>query len=296
MSHAPSWGLTFSQRGCARLGLDPEEALRAVLIHLKPQLLRLPLDWDAVAPEPGRYSFESVQAQLDLVEQFRCRVLLDCGAGGASPARPAWLGSNEQPPNERLLANLMLMLERAVAQLADYNCIDAWELGLAPAGDGSAHTSRQLTSSAVTVVHEVDPRARPVVVTPGRARGSGDRAAALHLGDVLGATLDSIPSSGSVAAVVTRFSARWQLRAAMQLAARRGKQVWITQLPAGLSGSPEPAALPDRLRAAAELALTSWAARAYLEGVEAWLLRRDQGDEGCWRFARELLRQAEQPR
>src|SRR6266487_974520 len=182
--------LNFSHREALRLGIDPDEALLAILIHLKPALLRFSLYWDEISPAPGAYDFERVHATLGRAQEHDCSVLLTIGF---KPQRhpafnpPAWL---RQASSDRLSANLLMMLERAVALLADYDAIDAWEvehlpfLSLRRQPQGWA-IGRTLLQREIGVLREVDSRHRPVVAShPGGRLLQGGWREALVMADI----------------------------------------------------------------------------------------------------------------
>src|SRR5579875_1531712 len=170
-----SLGLNFSHRQAQALGEEPREAFQAVLIHLRPRYLRLSLYWDETAVQPGAPDPAELRWFLDQAQRRDCRVLLTVGF---KPQRhpsyfpPRWLtdGSSGPEPSGRLAANLLLMLERVIALLADYDVIDAWEvehLPFLPAAEQPAGWAidAPLLGREVELLHDVDARHRPVVVS-----------------------------------------------------------------------------------------------------------------------------------
>lgn len=310
MSLEPQYGLSFSHRRAAELGLDPAEAFLALLIHLKPRLMRLSISWDAIAPEPGRYELDSIRWYLDRTEEYGCRVLLT--AGITEPDRrgfslPAWL-TGMAPPSERagstgqgrLMANVLLMLERVVAALADYDAIDAWQVENEPflAASRSRRTlviNPSLLKREVEVVREVDARHRPIVVT--HSGGSVfDRPwhVALGIADVIGENLalSAVDAEGGrLRRSLTRHAIAGRLRLLALAAARQGKPLWITELQteAPIHSSTSSSRLMDDMQAHIDLARRSGAVRIYLLGAEAGLISQRRGDQRWWDLARAVL-------
>ncbi|MGI8553388.1 MAG: hypothetical protein ACR2PL_21785 [Dehalococcoidia bacterium] len=322
----PRFGLSFSQRRAVQLGLDPDEALLALLIHLKPPFLRLSLYWDEIAPQPGRYDFHVVRRQLDQAQQYGCRVLLTVGLKGqAEPGffPPTWLrdtspagASGSEAPRGRLAANLLLMLERAVAYLSDYDVIDAWQVEAGPTAVPSVAAARwaislPLLHREVEVVREVDARHRPVVISSVRgAAGQKHRQTARSLADVIGEDLmlQSRLGAGLMQPLLRRALASSSPLAHLVQKARdaqfRGKELWITALQAEPEAGASVPALHARRQRPGLLNLVEENVadarllrpkRIYLRGAEWWLLRRHEGDSDWWEFARQLLRQEANP-
>ena len=82
----PLVGFTFSPKSLPE-GADPEAALATLLRRLAPDLVRLPVYWDAVAPEPDALDFAPVDRLLAVVAAYdaaqprhHARVVLVAGA------------------------------------------------------------------------------------------------------------------------------------------------------------------------------------------------------------------------
>ena len=291
-------GLNFSHREAAERGLDPEEALSAILIHLKPALLRLSLYWDEIAVEPGSYDLSATQQALDHAQSSGCRVLLTVGfkpQRHPAYAPPRWLAGAQ---DERLTANMLMMLERAVALLADYSAIDAWEaehLPFAPAAEQPAGWSVRgpLLRRQLDILREVDPRHRPVVVshTGGHILQSGWREALVHA-SVLGISMHASKLSALSAQRGLRVTARmrlhvWQLSLQAKLAASFNRPLWVTEL---IDDVHEDGETSGRLSEAVSAAVKAGASRVYVRGAEEWLLMRRSGRTAPWDEARSVFR------
>lgn len=294
----PRFGLNFSHRIAGRLGLPAEQVFLALLIHLRPALLRLSLYWDEIGIEPGRYDFAPIQWYLDRAEEHGCRVVLTAGflpQRQLSPLLPHWL-SSEENVSGRLLANRLLMLERGVALLADYNTIEAWQIeGASRVGpQGAIEASEHgapLLDREVEVIRDVDPRARPVVISYAGARfQSGRMWRTLTAGEIAGMNLPAQPRGA-----LTRRLIAAQLHLLTAIAKRAGRQFWITELPAewehgtAMRGQSRGSGASG-IDQAVHFARQTGAARVYFTGCEQWYHVREQGDDRAWQRARALLR------
>jgi hypothetical protein len=300
-------GLNFSHREAERLGLDWSEAFEAVLIHLRPGILRLSIYWDEATPSPGEFEFDQMHSLLDRAQARNSRVLLTLGF---KPQRhpayypPAWLRSDgaeaAQPGQGRLAANLLMMLERAVALFADYDAIDGWELEHLPFLDPGRqpsgwNISRPLLMRALGVVREVDPRHRAVVLShPGARLFEKGWREALVAADVLGCTLNaSLPESGGAPTFDDRFRRRlmlFQLGVQAQLSRRFGRPLWITELDAPSERWWKIYGPEDGSFRLLQSIANAGVERVYLRGAEEWLTMRERGRPEAWDGARRLFR------
>lgn len=306
----PLLGLNFSPREALRLGLDPAESFQAVLIHIRPSCLRLSIYWDEAAPRAGEYDFTEIRWLLGQAEKRGCRVLLTVGF---KPQRhpayfpPRWLaprGSGDgaiSPAEGRLAANLLMMLERAIALLADYSAIDAWEvehLPFLPSAQQPAAWSvgPKLLAREIDTIREVDSRHRPVVVSQlGVNLLRAGWRKAFVAGDILGCVLQAQEPSGGGAARVPQALAgwwrTWQLSLQAVLAERFGRALWVTELtPHAALTADRAAGAPWSLDRDVGLLFHAGVSRIYLAGVEEWLVMRGRGQAEQWDQARALLR------
>jgi hypothetical protein len=278
-------GLSFSDGECSRLGIDPEQGFPELLAELRPRRLRLSLYWDRISPEPGVCDLSFTQSALDTAQRLDCGVTLTIGF---KPQRhptftpPPWLAGAS---HERLTAGLVMMLERAIALLADYSAIEAWEVEFLPylsirqQPSGWSFDSK-LVEREAALLREVDPRHRPVVVShPGGRLLDRGWLKALTVGDILGGVLHLAPRQTVPARSVSIQA---------QLAQRFGRQLWVTELECGDSSGSLDA--HGSLEAARALA-TACVSRAYLSGFEQQLLQRQRADPDRWQRFRALLQE-----
>lgn len=315
---APLLGVNFSHRQAAWLGLDPDEAYSALLNDLRVRYFRLSLYWEEIQPAPTRYDFSTVQRQLDWAESRGARVLLTIGLKAQRHPEfypPEWLLREGGPPRgaaiaqqPRIVAHLMLMLERAVAILADFNCIDAWQVENEPflptAGRTIGwHFDEQTLRKEIQAVEAADARHRPIVINHSSSSILGlDWMKALRLGDVLAQDVYTRkPASGGPLRYFNPYllgPLGPNLFVQSTLANRFGRQFWITELQAEpwertplieLDDAEIGSISPERLEANLRLAFRSRPERIYLWGAEWWRYRQQRGDCRYWELVRGLF-------
>lgn len=314
----PVLGVNFSHRQAAWLGLDPDETYSALLNDLRVRHLRLSLYWEEIQPEPTRYDFSTIQRQLDWAENRGARVLVTVGLKAQRHPEfypPAWLLRGGGPPHgaaiagqPRMVAHLMLMLERAVAILADFDCIDSWQVENEPFAPAPWRTVGWRIDPAtlrkeIQAVEAADARHRPIVINhTSNTVLDGAWMQALRLGDVLAQDVYTrkLPPRGPL-----RYANPFllgplgpNLFVQSTLAHRFGRLFWITELQAEpwerqplteLRDDAIGSISPERLQANLRLAYRARPERIYLWGAEWWRLQQQRGDLRYWELARALF-------
>ena len=73
------WNAAFSKPFAIDMGLDWREAYIAILDDLKPEALRLPIYWQDVEPEPGKYKFDDYDWMVKEAEKRNIKLVLVIG-------------------------------------------------------------------------------------------------------------------------------------------------------------------------------------------------------------------------
>lgn len=163
----PVFGVTFSKPYAQSLGFDWKEAYLAMLDDLKAKKLRIPVYWNDIEYEPGKFSFDDYDFMLDELENRNGQVLL--AIGRKLPRWPEcfepdfYKGLSEAKIHEKNLS----MLEATVDHFKDRESIKAWQVenealfpfGLCPLPFFRTHYLRE----EVELVKSLDNR--PVMTT-----------------------------------------------------------------------------------------------------------------------------------
>ena len=326
MNDAPALGINFSHRHAAWLGLDPDALFAQLLDELGARHVRLSVYWDEIAPGSQGLDFAPVRRWLDPLEARGGRALVTVGLKAQRWPEfypPDWLLAEHPVPNgallddhPRVIAHLLLMLERVTAFLADYDAVDAWQVENEPFLPSMRHTvgwriSPDLLAREVAVVREADPRRRPVVINHS-TQNVFDRRWQVGLG-----LADAYAEN-----VYTRKPNRWpwpryfnpyaipllapRLRHEGEVARRLDRGYWVTELQAEPwetkdAKSIAPAEIgsvsPERIRRNLALVRRAGVQRVYLWGAEWWRYTADRdGDSRYWDLARRLLATSAPPR
>lgn len=180
-------GITFSPRYAAELGLNPEEVFEAILTDLKPRSLRLPVYWDEVEKEKGKYNFSEIDKYLVRLEKNNIETVLVLGfkqPRWPECFQPLWSKSERDPEFSESIINLV---KNEVFYFKKYKNVKYWQLenepfldfGICPKPD----YPRVLEE--LSQIKAVDPR--PVLMTD-----SGELSTwlpTLNLADIFGTTL-----------------------------------------------------------------------------------------------------------
>jgi hypothetical protein len=224
----------------------------------------------------------------------------------AAEPLPKGTGLESRP---RVVAHLLLYLERLTAFLSEYAAVEAWQVENEPFLPSMRHTlglriTPALLAREIEVVRDVDPRRRRVVVNHS-TQSSLDRRwyTALALADIAAEN------------VYTRRPNRWPwpryfnahaipllappLRAHATTARRTGSELWVTELQAepwerGDVRELRPEQIgsisPERLEANLRLVTRAGATRVYLWGAEWWHFTVERhGDARYWTLVKRLL-------
>lgn len=312
-------GANFSHRHAAWLGLDPDACYRQLLDELGVRRVRISVYWDEVAPAPDHLDFAPIRRWLDPLEQRGAKALVTLGLKAQRWPEyypPGWLTEDVSLPmgcdleaQPRVVAHMLLLLERLTAFLADYDAVDAWQVENEPFLPSMRHTVAwrfppALLAREIAVVREADPRRRPIVVNHStQNRFDGRWWQALAQADVLAEN------------VYTRKPNTWPwpryfnahaipllappLGREARVALAMGKELWVTELQAEpweradvhtLTPARTGSVSPERIEANLRLVRRAGARRVYLWGAEWWRFTADRdNDARYWNLAHRLF-------
>lgn len=120
-------GMTFSLRYAADLGLDWKEAYLALLDDVGVKKLRLPVYWDLVEKEPGKYDWSDLDWQLSEAEMRGADVILTIGQRVPRWPEchiPAWANGDEAKRKTALLH----FMGKTVERYKDIAAVSMWQV------------------------------------------------------------------------------------------------------------------------------------------------------------------------
>ena len=292
-------GANFSARYARQLGLDPREAFAETIGDLGMRSLRLPVPWDEMEPEPGRFRWETLDWQMEAAAAAGARVLL-C-VGHKTPRYPEYFAPPWAAglPEEAFRDALLRFVAAAVGRFRGHRALEAWQVENEPLagfggwryGQGARDVTRWLPEE-IRLVRSLDGR-HPVMVSYADVPWPFTQLPATlrYDSDIVGVSVyrRAYFRSPFFAGYVdlARFGMLGPLSLGYQrrLAARSGRELWIAELqaepwpvdPEGLLEADEGEIARTMSR---QQLLDSWEAaaasgvdRVYLWGLE-WLLRR----------------------
>ena len=115
MNNDAQLGVTFSYRYAQDIGLDWKEAFIAALDDLKVKKIRIPVYWDLVEKEKGKYDFSAIDWQLDEAAKRKAEIILVTGQKVPRWPEcfiPVWAAQNDQERKRELLRFIDITIER----------------------------------------------------------------------------------------------------------------------------------------------------------------------------------------
>lgn len=121
-------GFTFSIHAVNALNMDWREVYAASLQELRPKVIRIPVYWDIIEPQPHAYDWQAFDAMLDQARQAEARVILAIGH-----KLPRWPECHLPPwfkdlPEEQTEAKVLSMLRAVVERYKPHPAVIAWQV------------------------------------------------------------------------------------------------------------------------------------------------------------------------
>ena len=245
----PLVGFSFSPLAMTD-GRNPEQALAQLLRALQPDLVRLPVYWDSVAPTASSFDFSQVDRLIRIVEQYDARrgvrqaqVVLVVGARNLVFPEvhiPSWLDTRKVHDLQTLIGtpSYRRYLQTTFKRYATLPVLRAWQVENEPLDDASIDgvTKGALSEStvrgevnmlrAIDLVHEVVVTtfnsAHPMLDVEGAspiawlyqhlpgAKPVGHPSQALTVGDTLGLDLYVVTQSTPLTTVTANTRIAWK--------------------------------------------------------------------------------------
>lgn len=122
------FGVTFSDKFCAELGLDWKEVYLAILDDLQVKEIRIPIYWDEIEPERGVFDFSSFDYMIQEGAKRDVRFIISIGwrlPRWPECHAPEWAQAKSLAATQ---ANVLKMLETVVNHYKDEESIIAWQV------------------------------------------------------------------------------------------------------------------------------------------------------------------------
>jgi hypothetical protein len=305
---APLVGFSYSPLTSESVYRDPALDLATLLDATDPDLVRLPIYWDAVQPAPDTLDFSSVDELLAVIDEHNrtagrpTRVVLTVGARNflyPELHAPTWAGQRQQPYLGDVQARdaYRTYFNASVGRYSASPLLYAWQVENEPLDYvGNELTGVDTISPAqlaweIGRVHELDPRHKVVVTTFDAVNvsvdmlqlyapsvladnPSGHPAEALAAGDALGLDLyidgPTVQLRGYTSPDLRSV---WKQQAVDFWAGRasaEGKELWLAEMQAQPWGSSE-GFTPANLVASSVNYSQEQLQVVLLWGVETWL-------------------------
>ncbi len=110
------WGVAFSKIFSVQLGLDWKENYLAILTDLKPATIRLPIYWQDIEPEPGKYDFSDYDWMAQEAQRQGVKLILVVGRKvprWPECHSPSWADKlSENEKQEKIIEYISASVER----------------------------------------------------------------------------------------------------------------------------------------------------------------------------------------
>lgn len=158
-------GVTFSVRYSREIGLDPKIVLDAALGELGIKKVRIPVYWDSVEPELGKFDYSDLDWQLQAARDHGAEVIL--AIGQKTPRWPeCFVPEYLKSDDEKRKSELLVFIQKTIERYKDNPEIRYWQIenepflnfGVCPLSDAN------LLDREIAVARATDPT-RKVIVT-----------------------------------------------------------------------------------------------------------------------------------
>jgi len=294
------WGVAYSRIFSEEMGLDWRETYLAIINDLRPEYLRLPVYWQDVEPEPGKFDFSDYDWMVSEAEKNDIKLVLVIGR--KTPRWPEcnlpdWVNKSNLDSQKAPVINLVA---RIVEHYRDKPNLYAWQVenepflnfGECPLMGGD------FLDKEISQVRSLDPN-HPIVVTD-----SGELSAwvqAAKRADIFGTTMYLIVHSQKVGYWEYHLPPRFfWIKANIVQLLYPGKPIIVSELQAEPWG---PNLLYDitveeqmktmnfaQLQKNIEYAKLVGFPDIYLWGAEWWWwMKTVQGDSRYWDYAKRII-------
>jgi hypothetical protein len=296
------YGVTFSYPYAHNLGLDWKKVYTESLADLHLPLVRVPVYWNSVEVERGKYNFEDIDFQVNEASKYNAKVTLAIGKRlprWPECHQPDWVGKLSVEEQQNALLSLV---ETIVERYYNNPAVATWQVeneaflssfGPCPKLD-VAFFDKELA-----LVKKLDP-SRPILVTDSGELSSWVQAG--NRGDIFGTTYYRYVYSDVLHRYWTNFyfpSWFYRAKAGFLRLLNPDKKVILAELEAepwttkGITNTPIEEQFKtmslDKFDTITRLAGKTDFSPQYLWGVEWWYWMKEHGHPEFWEKAKQLI-------
>lgn len=162
-----NYGITFSNKYCKLLGIDPQETLESILKTFKFKVVRLCAYWDQIEDKPGQYDYSELDWQMEICAKYEVEVIIAVGRKVPHYPEfhePEWaLSKDLKFLNEQVLK----FTESTIKKYKDFDNISAWQIENEPFwsfGHGKFQIDEEAVKKQAKLARKLDPK-RVIILT-----------------------------------------------------------------------------------------------------------------------------------
>lgn len=123
----PEVGVTFIPSQISESGLDPAQTFQKVISEIKPDYIKIPLEWSRIEPASGEYSFSEITNLLSIARrsQVKTVVLVGYETGMSNCDEPAWVSNLSEQEYATAFRNFVLV---SSSRLKAHQGLTLWEV------------------------------------------------------------------------------------------------------------------------------------------------------------------------
>lgn len=299
LKHRPDFfGVTFSTKFCRSLGLDWKETYNAMLNELKVKYVRIPVYWDEIEKEKGKFDFSDYDYILDAGKEKNVKFVLAIGR-----RLPRWPECHEPDwvdgeTGTALQVDSLEMIKTTVDHFKNRPEVEYWQLENEPLLNTFGVCSPfdpNFLKQEFDFVRSLD--SRKLIIT-----GSGEFSSwstESEIGDIFGSTLYRIVYDKYLGYVKYPFPLAYY-RTKAWLSGLSSDRLMVMELqaepwvPSGLmseltSEQIDKSMSIKQFRSNLQYAINLNFSRTYLWGVEWWYWQKKYGNPEYWWLATVLF-------
>lgn len=296
------YGVSFSKNYALDLKLDWKEAYAAILTDLKPEYIRLGVEWSDVEKERGVFDFTDIDFMMNEAEKNNTKVLLAIGQKVPRWPEcyyPRWY--HELTTEQKTTATFNY-LENTVSRFKDHPALELWQVENEPYisfdfGECDSF-NRDIVTDEIALVKKNDPLHKTITTDSGETSFWYD---SINAADIFGTTMYRAVTGP----MGLHFYYNWMppgfFKARAYWQGRTYSDFYISELQgepwfAGTNALETPIEEQEktmntkRLQANMDVAERTGASRAYLWGTEWWYFMKEKKcDARYWELVKEKL-------